>query len=236
MDPNQVPPNVVQTPVSIPPPPQQSVYVQTSNPNPVNITKYASFWVRLTAFVIDVVVMLFLIMIIIFPLSKLGLLGQATQAGPVNVIYGSSSGTSVNGQTGGISSLIADIVFLLVVLGYGTVAIASAGATLGKKAVGIKVIDKEGNKPNVLKAFLRSLSKFILAPFIFGFLVAAFSEKKQGLHDMIAGTYVVAYSSRGKAVSLAILATLVILIGIAIIQLATLFAFFFSFISQFKPH
>jgi uncharacterized RDD family membrane protein YckC len=42
------------------------------------------------------------------------------------------------------------------------------------------------------KALLRSVGK-ILSQMIFyiGFIMAAFTEKKQGLHDMIAGTIVV---------------------------------------------
>jgi uncharacterized RDD family membrane protein YckC len=65
-------------------------------------------------------------------------------------------------------------------------------ATLGKKMVGIKVTDTEGYQIGILQANIRYWSKFISAFILFfGYLMAALTEKKQALHDKIAGTLVI---------------------------------------------
>jgi uncharacterized RDD family membrane protein YckC len=66
-------------------------------------------------------------------------------------------------------------------------------ATLGKAAIGITVTDLEGKRISFGKATARYVGKLISALTLFiGFIVAAFSAKKQALHDMIVGTLVVA--------------------------------------------
>ncbi|MCA9477950.1 MAG: RDD family protein [Nanoarchaeota archaeon] len=60
-------------------------------------------------------------------------------------------------------------------------------ATVGKIAVGLKVTDMNGKMITFLKATERYFGKY-LSWFIFGigFLMIAFTKKKQGLHDLIA--------------------------------------------------
>ncbi len=65
-------------------------------------------------------------------------------------------------------------------------------ATLGKQALGIVVTDLNGKRISFVKATIRYFSKFISALILFiGYIMAAFTEKKQALHDIIAGTLVV---------------------------------------------
>jgi uncharacterized RDD family membrane protein YckC len=65
-------------------------------------------------------------------------------------------------------------------------------ATVGKIALGIQVTDLEGNRVSFGKALGRTLAKILSSIILYiGFIMAAFTEKKQGLHDMIAGTLVV---------------------------------------------
>jgi uncharacterized RDD family membrane protein YckC len=64
--------------------------------------------------------------------------------------------------------------------------------TLGKLALSIKVTDLEGRRISFLRATGRHFAKFVSACILYiGFLMAGFTEKKQALHDMIAGTLVV---------------------------------------------
>ena len=64
--------------------------------------------------------------------------------------------------------------------------------TLGKMALGIKVTDLEGNRVGFGKATGRYFGKIISALMLsIGFIMVAFTEKKQGLHDMMAGCLVV---------------------------------------------
>ncbi len=63
--------------------------------------------------------------------------------------------------------------------------------TVGKIAIGIIVTDMEGNRISFARAKGRYFGK-ILSSLIFmiGFIMAGFTEKKQALHDMLAGTLV----------------------------------------------
>ena len=64
-------------------------------------------------------------------------------------------------------------------------------ATLGKQMVKIYVTDEAGGRISFLRATGRYFSKFISAMILFiGFIMAAFTAKKQALHDIIAGTLV----------------------------------------------
>jgi uncharacterized RDD family membrane protein YckC len=64
-------------------------------------------------------------------------------------------------------------------------------ATLGKQALGIVVTDLQGKRIDFVKATIRYFSKIISSIILLiGYIMAAFTEKKQALHDMIAGTLV----------------------------------------------
>ena len=64
--------------------------------------------------------------------------------------------------------------------------------TIGKMVLGIKVTDLEGNQIGFAKAFGRYLGKILSAIIVgIGFLMVAFTERKQGLHDSMSGCLVV---------------------------------------------
>ncbi len=65
-------------------------------------------------------------------------------------------------------------------------------ATVGKRALGIKVTDMDGQRISFMRASGRHFGK-ILSGLIFsiGYIMAGFTAKKQALHDMLAGTLVV---------------------------------------------
>ncbi len=67
------------------------------------------------------------------------------------------------------------------------------GQTPGKMAVGIKVVNAQGDRPALGVAALREiLGKFVSTIVLFvGFLWIDIDKQKQGWHDKIAGTYVV---------------------------------------------
>ena len=65
------------------------------------------------------------------------------------------------------------------------------GEFYGSK-LGIKVTDLEGNRISFGRALGRNLAKIIsVLTFYIGYIMAAFTAKKQALQDMIAGTLVV---------------------------------------------
>lgn len=65
-------------------------------------------------------------------------------------------------------------------------------ATIGKRLIGIKVVDLEGRRIGFGRALGRWLaSSLSYLTFYIGFLLAALTERKQALHDFVAGTLVV---------------------------------------------
>lgn len=71
--------------------------------------------------------------------------------------------------------------------------------TLGKRLVGIRVTDMKGDRITLLRATGRTLAKVLNAgTFYVGFLIAAFTEQKQGLHDVLASTLVLVEGSETR--------------------------------------
>lgn len=65
-------------------------------------------------------------------------------------------------------------------------------ATLGKQAMGIIVTDLKGNRISFGRATGRYFAEVISGAILFiGYIMAAFTEKKQALHDIIASTLVI---------------------------------------------
>lgn len=97
---------------------------------------------------------------------------------------------SIVGQAGGGSRPWINFISLI----YYVVMTYYYGATLGKKALGIKVVDASGgNKLSFGQVILRELvGKFVSAIVILlGFIWILFDAKKQGWHDKIANTVVI---------------------------------------------
>lgn len=137
----------------------------TQRPSSKKQVRYAGFWRRVAAYLIDVA----LIAIV------WALLGVATNG---------------NGIPQGAGALW---VIRLVSLFYFVLMESSMNqATLGKMALRIYVIDLQGNPISFGKALSRNIGKYIsfLICFI-GVLMVPFSATKQALHDRISGTYVV---------------------------------------------
>jgi uncharacterized RDD family membrane protein YckC len=82
--------------------------------------------------------------------------------------------------------------FILGLAYYGGMESSARQATIGKSLLGLKVTDLDGNRISFLRAIGRYFAKILSALILLiGFIMVAFTEKKQGLHDMIAGTLVV---------------------------------------------
>jgi uncharacterized RDD family membrane protein YckC len=65
-------------------------------------------------------------------------------------------------------------------------------ATVGKKAMNMVVTDMQGQRLSFAHATGRYFAKWISALALgVGFIIVAFTDKKQGLHDLIASTVVV---------------------------------------------
>jgi uncharacterized RDD family membrane protein YckC len=128
--------------------------------------EYAGFWRRFAAYIIDSI-----LISVVFWLAVL-ILGGIADDGGLIVAY--------------ILGTIGAFVY------YAGMESSSNQATVGKIALGIQVTDLQGNRVSFGKALGRNLAKILSALILYiGFIMAAFTAKKQALHDMIAGTLVV---------------------------------------------
>jgi uncharacterized RDD family membrane protein YckC len=135
--------------------------------------EYAGFWRRVAAAVID------------------------------GILVGIVSGI-VTAIAGGISDdarVIAQLLLLVAAYVYYAGMESSVyQATVGKIALGIQVTDLNGNRISFLRALGRNLAEILSALILLiGYIMVAFTAKKQGLHDMIAGTLVVKKGSTPTA-------------------------------------
>ena len=140
---------------------------------------YGGFWIRVLAWLIDAI----LIGIVLLPLSLALGLGTGFRGFSTDVSTISISLTR---------ALTRGALRLFVVWLYEALMTSSSyQATLGKLAVGLKVTDLQGNRISFAHATGRVFAKILSAMILgIGFLMVAFTEKKQGLHDMLAGTLV----------------------------------------------
>ena len=66
------------------------------------------------------------------------------------------------------------------------------GATVGKMAMGLRVVSNDGQRISFLNATGRYFAKIISAIILcIGFIMIGFTERKRGLHDMLASTLVI---------------------------------------------
>lgn len=182
------------TPKSTPEEPERAAEEPKSPEEPerpaemtVEINHYGGFWRRLAAGLIDIVIGF----VIFFVLEYLFVYLISPPGNPPTMIY-------FNDLVKGIDKnplLIGEIGVILLVfyIAYFTILESSQKqATLGKRALGLKVVDAEGQRLSPGKALVRSFSKIpsgLIAGI--GFFMISFDDKKQGLHDHIAKTYVV---------------------------------------------
>jgi uncharacterized RDD family membrane protein YckC/Tfp pilus assembly major pilin PilA len=84
------------------------------------------------------------------------------------------------------------ILLLITWLYYALMESSSSQATLGKMALGIKVVDMQGNRISFLRATGRLLGKILSSLILsIGYIMAAFTSRKQALHDLMADCLVI---------------------------------------------
>jgi uncharacterized RDD family membrane protein YckC len=109
----------------------------------------------------------------------------------MTIIFLAGAGNDPDAQAavGAAANCCAQVVGQLIGLAYYVVLETSPKqGTWGKQIVGIKVTDMSGNRITIGRAIGRYFAKFITAFTCgIGLLMPLFTEKKQTLHDMIAG-------------------------------------------------
>jgi uncharacterized RDD family membrane protein YckC len=140
---------------------------------------YGGFWIRVVAALIDWL----LVGLVMFPISlmvraMIGVAGMAVSMPRVGV--------------GIVNVIIAGVLDACAAWLYEALMESSSKqATLGKMVVGVKVTDLNGNRISFARATGRHFAKILSSVILFiGYIMVGFTERKQGLHDMIAGTLV----------------------------------------------
>ena len=162
-------------PATWPPVPTMTIRM-AGVPGGLLAARYAGFWLRLVAWVVDVACIVGLLIAALFCYGVvLGVTGSAEQI------------------TSASTRLLINLFFLVVPWLYCTVAESSPHqATPGKRLIGLRVVSDAGVRISFGRAngrfWAKALSRLTLG---IGYLVCAFTMRKQALHDSISGCCVV---------------------------------------------
>ena len=150
--------------------------------------EYAGFWLRFLALLIDNAVMGIGFVLILIPLIFLTGLG-----GFISEIHPDEDMNDVGiFMLIGLLFLAATVSLLLTWLYHALMESSEWQATLGKRVLGLVVTDMAGRRVSFGRATGRHFAKIItnMVPAFIGYIMAGFTERKQALHDMIAGCLV----------------------------------------------
>jgi len=172
--------------------------------------QYGGFWIRAGAYLVDVFLLFLLWQFVLSPIfMKVAMNMFAETAMPAAMSFPQNSGTmspaemdaamaqmqgTMNAMAGRMIFMawIVNLIGILVMGGYFVILEGGTGYTLGKKALGLRVVTPEGDLIGYLKAFARYVGK-IISGFILciGFIMAAFDDEKRTLHDRMVNSRVV---------------------------------------------
>jgi len=158
-------------------------------------TTYAGFWLRFVAYIIDAIILYIIYAFVLTPLFAVFGLTFFSQMGNVETMTEAEAVGAVASIMGAMMSVV--IVLTGISIAYFSIMEASKyQATVGKMAIGLVVTDVNGNRLSIGKAIVRNLCRILSGSFMaIGYIIAGFTEKKQALHDLIAGTLVVKKAS-----------------------------------------
>ena len=147
--------------------------------------EYGGFWLRFLAYLIDGAVIIIGICVVAVPLVFLtGLGAYLSQINP-------EEDWNENGAW-----VIIPVIFLLATASLAVTWLYHAlmessewQATVGKKVLGLVMTDMEGRRVSFWRATGRHFAKIVtnMIPLLIGYILAGVTDKKQALHDMIAG-------------------------------------------------
>jgi uncharacterized RDD family membrane protein YckC len=151
---------------SVPPP----TPVWNAEPAKSTDVAYGGFWIRVVAYIIDAILLSIVGGIIATVTGERIFSGDYTDFHPL----------------ANLASLVIGWFY------FALMESSERGATVGKMAMGLRVVTDQGQRLSFLNATGRYFAKFVSALILcIGFIMVAFTDRKRGLHDMIAGTLVI---------------------------------------------
>ena len=150
------------------PPPPPVWDAQQAGTAPV---AYGGFWIRVVAYIIDAILVSLVLGVV---MSVFGVKYMDFE-NPENIDP--------------TANLLSILVFWLY---FALMESSERGATVGKMAMGLRVVTGDGKRLSFLNATGRYFAKILSALiFCIGYIMVGFTERKRGLHDMIANTLVI---------------------------------------------
>ena len=139
----------------------------------------AGIWIRMAAWIADV-------LFLFFPTIVAALVVWAT------INLGGWLGGEINDQVKVFAGISSVIIVMVGGFQYFTLFVGWRGQTPGKMLFGLKIVRVTGERMTYGRACLRSLCWILsLLLFSIGFLMIAFTRQRQGLHDVLTGSYVI---------------------------------------------
>lgn len=152
--------------------------------------EYAGFWIRFGANIIDGIIIGIPTGVLMTIVSFFWFSTASVQETMLEPDY-EPTGGEVLAYMGGTFFMLF-LAILISFLYYTLLHSSKWQGTVGKKLLNIKVINLHGERISFGKASGRYFATIISGIiFYIGYIMAGFTEKKQALHDMIAGTLVV---------------------------------------------
>ncbi|HEY1936626.1 MAG TPA: RDD family protein [Candidatus Angelobacter sp.] len=156
---------------------------------PAPVLPYGGFWIRLLAHLIDHVILGAVAAPFVFIMILPAALRVARQA-ELN-----------NDPSPELLLTVVGSVFMYVALAFvgqwlyeALLTSSSWQGTIGKHILRLKVVDQAGQRISFGRATGRFFAKILSSMFFcIGFIMIGFTERKTGLHDLIAGTMVLRY-------------------------------------------
>lgn len=142
--------------------------------------RYGGFWIRVVAAVIDVVILRIVLLPIRLFFGAVGLAGMMSGAPHMGLGLG-----LLGGGVMVVAMFFASWIYEALMES------SSYQATLGKMICGMKVTDLNGNRICFGRATGRHFAKILSGlTLCIGYIMVGLTERKQGLHDLIAETLV----------------------------------------------
>lgn len=151
---------------------------------------YAGFWLRFVAYLIDSAIVG--VAFAAIAAVAIGTVGLRAFRGFVPGVYDRPTNPFFPVAMMGVIFVLLPITIVVSWLYFAYMESSVHQGTLGKMALGLFVTDAQGQRVTFARATGRFFAKFItgLIPFFIGYIMAGFTEKRQALHDMIAGCLV----------------------------------------------
>lgn len=140
------------------------------------------FWIRFVAYMID------------------GLVISVVAVFLVGVLVGFAAltRTSVNHEAPATALIALSLLVVAVIvvnwLYEALMTSSPRGATLGKMALGLRIVRFDGTQLSFGRATARHFAKYMVTPMVplaIGYIMAAFTNRKRALHDILADTLVI---------------------------------------------